>query len=97
MTVAVLVVLGFAGAYTAWGRAADGAVAGDCVYHSRQNWHLEPCALPPPWRDTADYKVLQRIDGTAGCPAAARWAPDVHAVVLPGVRPVTLCLAPMAH
>jgi serine/threonine protein kinase len=95
-SVAVLVTLGLVGAYTAWGRSASGAEIGDCVYHRQQDWHLEPCALPPPWRDTADYKVLQRLEGTpTGCEAAPGWVGGDHAVVLSGTPPVTLCLAPV--
>jgi serine/threonine protein kinase len=96
LPVAVLVVLGLVGAYTAWGRSASGAEIGDCVYHGQQDWRLEPCAVPPPWQDTADYQVLQRLEGTpAGCEATPGWARGDHAVVLPGTPPVTLCLAPV--
>jgi serine/threonine protein kinase len=96
-SVAILVALGFIGAYTAWGRDAGGATAGDCVYNRQQNWHLEPCSLPPPWRDTANYKVLQRLEGTpAECNAAPGWTPGDNAAVLHRMPPVTLCLAP-AH
>ena len=84
------------GAYTAWGRGASGAKAGDCVYHRQQDWHIEPCSLPPPWRDSANYKVLQRVEGTAAeCDAAAGWATGDNVAVLPGLPPVTLCLAPV--
>jgi eukaryotic-like serine/threonine-protein kinase len=95
LSIAVLIALGFLGAHAAWGRDASGASAGDCVYHGQQDWRLEPCSLPPPWRDTADYKVLQRVEGTDGeCTAAPGWATGDNAAVLPGMPPVTLCLAP---
>jgi hypothetical protein len=84
------------GAYAAWGRDAGNATAGDCVYYGQQNWHLEPCSVPPPWRDTANYKVLQRVEGiSAECAAAPGWVTGDNAAVLPGLPPVTLCLAPM--
>ncbi|HEX9335146.1 MAG TPA: serine/threonine-protein kinase, partial [Pseudonocardiaceae bacterium] len=96
ISILVLIALVFMGAYTAWGRGASGAKAGDCVYHRQQDWHIEPCSLPPPWRDSANYKVLQRVEGTAAeCDAAAGWATGDNVAVLPGLPPVTLCLAPV--
>jgi hypothetical protein len=93
---AALIALVFFGTYAAWGRDASGATVGDCVYHRQQGWHLEPCSLPAPWRDTASYKVLQRVDGTpAECGAAPGWATADNAVVLPSMPTVTLCLAPV--
>jgi hypothetical protein len=96
ISVVVLVALGVIGSHTAWGRDASAATAGDCVYHRQQNWHLEPCSLPIPWRDTANYKVLQRIEGNpAECRAVPGWAFGDDTAVLPGMPPVTLCLAPV--
>lgn len=96
ISILVLIALVFMGAYTAWGRGASGATAGDCVYYGQQNWRMEPCSLPPPWRDSANYKVLQRVEGTsAECDAAPGWATGDNAAVLPGRPPVTLCLAPL--
>lgn len=96
MSVIVLIALGFVGAHVAWGRDAAGATTGDCVYNVQRGWHLEPCALPPPWRNTADYKVIDRVVGTrADCAATPDWTPGDTAVVLRGVPPVTLCLAPV--
>jgi serine/threonine protein kinase len=96
VSIVALIALVFFGTYAAWGRDASGATAGDCVYHRQQGWHLEPCSLPAPWRDTASYKVLQRVDGTpAECGAAPGWATGDNAAVLPSMPPVTLCLAPV--
>jgi hypothetical protein len=96
VSVVALVALAFFGTYAAWGRDASAATAGDCVYQRQQGWHLEPCSLPAPWRNTASYKVLQRVDGTpAACAAAPGWATGDNAAVLPGIPPVTLCLAPV--
>jgi eukaryotic-like serine/threonine-protein kinase len=96
MSIAALIALAFVGTYAAWGRDANGATTGDCVYQHQQGWHLEPCSLPPPWRDTANYKVLQRVDGTpAECATAPGWATGDNAAVLAGMPPVTLCLAPV--
>lgn len=96
MSVAVLLVLGFVGAHAAWGRDASGATAGDCVYQRQQDWNLEPCSLPPPWRDTANYKVLGRLEGTsAECDTAPGWATGDNTAVLPSMPSVTLCLAPV--
>jgi hypothetical protein len=93
---AALIVLGFIGVHTAWGRDATAATPGDCVYTRQQGWHLEPCALPVPWHDTANYKVLQRFEGTStGCDTTSSWAPGDNTTVLPGTPPVTLCLAPV--
>ncbi|HVV24051.1 MAG TPA: hypothetical protein VHF06_31745, partial [Pseudonocardiaceae bacterium] len=95
-SIAALVMLGLLGVHAAWGRDADGATAGDCVYHRQQGWHLEPCALPVPWRDTANYKVLDRVEGTAAeCGAVPGWSVGDGAAELPGDPPVTLCLAPI--
>lgn len=94
--IAVVIVLGFVGAYTAWGRDAANATAGDCVYRHQQNWHLEPCSLPAPWRDTANYKVLQRIEAPpAACAATPGWSFGDNAAVVRGEPPVTLCLIPV--
>lgn len=88
--------LGLVGAYTAWGRTASGATTGDCVYHRQQDWHLQPCALPPPWSDTAGYKVLQRVTGNpADCAEAPGWSAGDNTAVLHGRPQVVLCLAPV--
>lgn len=93
---AALVVLGLIGLYAGWGRDAAGATSGDCVYNHQQGWHLEPCALPIPWRDAANYRVLERIVGTsAQCDAIPGWTAGDDTTVLPGTPPVTLCLAPV--
>jgi hypothetical protein len=96
MSIAALVVLGFAGVHAGWGRDAVGASAGDCVYHRQDAWHLDPCSLPLPWRDTANYKVVQRLDGTsAQCDAAPDRPTTVERAVLTEHPQVTLCLAPL--
>ena len=90
--VLVVAALGFFGSVTAWGRPATNATAGDCVYFHQQAWHLEPCALPPPFSKATNFKVLQRVAGPpAWCPARAGDA----TAVLSYRPPVTLCLAPM--
>jgi serine/threonine protein kinase len=96
VSMVALIALVFFGTYAAWGRDASAATAGDCVYQRQQGWHLEPCSLPAPWRDTANYKVLQRVDGTpAECAAAPGWATGDNAAILLSSPPVTLCLAPV--
>ena len=95
--VSVLVVVGLLalGAYAAWGRGAANATAGDCVYH-QQSWRIEPCSLPWPGGDGANYQVLARFEGQpAECTGVAGWATGDSAVVLPGRFPQTLCLAPL--
>lgn len=94
ISIAALVVLGFIGVHAAWGRDASSASAGDCVYHRQHAWHLDPCSLPLPWRDTANYKVVQRLEGTSTqCDAAP--PTTVDRAVLTEYPPVTLCLAPL--
>jgi eukaryotic-like serine/threonine-protein kinase len=89
VSIAALVVLGFIGVHAAWGRDATDATAGDCVYHRQHAWHLDPCSLPLPWRDTANYKVVERLeDTTTRCDA-------LTTAVLTEYPPVTLCLAPV--
>jgi serine/threonine protein kinase len=96
MSIVALVVLGFIGVHAAWGRDATGASAGDCVYYRQQAWHLDPCAMPLPWRDTANYKVVQRLEGTsAHCGMTPGWSTTVDRTVLAEHRKVTLCLAPL--
>jgi hypothetical protein len=96
VSIIALVVLGFIGVHAAWGRDATGASAGDCVYHRQHAWHLDPCSLPLPWRDTANYKVVQRLEGpSAHCDAAPAWLSTVDRAVLTEYPQVTLCLAPL--
>jgi serine/threonine protein kinase len=93
--IVALVVLGLIGVHAAWGRDATEATAGDCVYYRQHAWFLEPCSLPLPWRDTANYTVVQRLEGTsARCAAAPGWSTTVDRAVLADNRRVTLCLAP---
>jgi serine/threonine protein kinase len=95
MSIAALVVLGFIGVHAAWGRDAVSASAGDCVYHRQQAWHLDPCSLPLPWHDAANYKVVQRLEGaSAQCDAVAGQA-TVDRAVFTEYPQVTLCLAPL--
>ncbi len=96
ISVALVLALGFIGAHAAWGRDAGAATTGDCVYRSQQDWRMEPCALPVPWRYTGSYKVLRRVDGTPeDCASAPGWTEGDHAAVLPRSPSVTLCLAPV--
>jgi serine/threonine protein kinase len=96
MSVAALVVLGYIGVHAVWGRDASSASAGDCVYHHQDAWHLDPCSLPLPWRDTANYMVVQRLEGTSTqCDAAPGSPKTVDRAVLTEYPQVTLCLAPL--
>jgi hypothetical protein len=96
VSIVALVVLGFVGVHTAWGRDATGASAGDCVYYRQHAWHLDPCSLPLPWRDTANYKVVQRLEGASThCDAASGRPTTIDRAVLAEHRKVTLCLAPI--
>ncbi|HEX5115729.1 MAG TPA: serine/threonine-protein kinase [Pseudonocardiaceae bacterium] len=96
VSIAALVVLGFIGAHAVWGRDASSATAGDCVYHRQHAWYLDPCSLPLLWQDTANYKVVQRLEGTSGqCTAAPGRPATVERAVLTGYPQVTLCLAPL--
>jgi hypothetical protein len=96
VSIAALVVLGFIGVHAAWGRDAIDATAGDCVYHRQHAWHLDPCALPLPWRDTANYKVVQRLENTsAQCDAPPNGPTTLDRAVLTEYPRVTLCLAPV--
>jgi serine/threonine protein kinase len=96
MAIAALVVLGFIGVHAAWGRDASSASAGDCVYHRQHAWHLDPCSLPLPWHDTANYMVVQRLEGaSARCDAAPNRPTTIDRAVLTEYPQVTLCLAPL--
>jgi hypothetical protein len=96
MSIAALVVLGFIGVHATWGRDAISASAGDCVYHRQHAWHLDPCSLPLPWPDTANYKVVQRLDGASTrCDAAPARPTAIDTAVLTEYPRVTLCLAPL--
>lgn len=96
MSIAALVVLGFIGAHAAWGRDASSASAGDCVYHRHHAWHLDPCALPLPWHDTTNYKVIQRLEGpSTHCNADSDRPTTIDRAVLTEYPQVTLCLAPL--
>ena len=90
--VLLVAAMGFFGSVTAWGRPATNATAGDCVYHRLQTWRLEPCSLPPPFSNAANFKVLQRV---AGPPALCPGAEGDTTAVLSDSPPLTLCLAPM--
>jgi serine/threonine protein kinase len=96
MSIVALVVLGLVGAHVMWGRDASNANAGDCVYHREHAWHLDPCSLPLPWQDVANYRVVQRLEGTPGqCDAAPGRPTIVDTAVLTEYPRVTLCLAPL--
>lgn len=96
MSIVALVVLGLVGAHVTWGRDASSAAAGDCVYHREHAWYLDPCSLPLPWPDAANYKVVQRLEGTSGqCDAGPGRPTIVDTAVLTEYPGVTLCLAPL--
>jgi serine/threonine protein kinase len=96
----IVVVTLIAVAIAMWGRDARSAQPGDCVYLSSHKWLLEPCSLPFPFPDGANYKVHQRIEGASeSCFNDSEWdeLPGRTQAILPAnssSQGIVLCVAP---